>query len=57
MSNYRDYNGSPIDYDRDTGILDTSNRNFNRKYGITNPEWNISDDEEYEPCQYDEDCW
>lgn len=55
MSNYRDYNGTPIDYDRDTGILDSGNRQYNRKYGISNPEWD--DREEYEHEMYDEDCW
>jgi len=58
MSNYRDYNGSPVDYDRDTGILDTSNRTFKRKYGITNPSINMDDyDGDDEPDLYDEGCW
>ena len=58
MSNYRDYNGSPIDYDRDTGLLDSGNRQYNRKYGITNPNINMDDyTGDYEPDLYDEDCW
>lgn len=58
MSNYRDYNGSPIDYDRDTSILDTSNRDYNRKWGITNPNINMDDyTGDYEPDLFDSDCW
>lgn len=53
--NYRDYNGTEYDYSKDE-ILDNG-RLYNRKYGITNPKWDISDDEDYEPCQYDPDCW
>lgn len=58
MANYKGYNGTEYDYDRDTGLLDSGNRQFNRKYGITNPNIDMDEyDGDYEPCLYDEDCW
>ena len=58
MARYKEYNGTEVDYDLDNPVLDTSNRDFNRKYGITNPNINMDDyDGDYEPDLYDEDCW
>lgn len=42
MSNYKDYNGSALDYDRDTGLLDNG-RSERRKYQQY-PSWALSDD-------------
>lgn len=55
MSDYKDFNGSPIDYDRNTGILDSGNRLRNRSMGYSNPEWDDAAD--YEPEHFDQDCW
>lgn len=55
MSRYQEYNGSFVDYDLDTGELDSGNRRYNRSVGRVNPEW--EDREEYEPEMFDEDCW
>lgn len=58
MARYTEYNGTKVDYDLDNPVLDSGNRQYNRKYGITNP--NINMDEytgDYEPDLYDEDCW
>ena len=58
MSNYRDYNGSPIDYDRNTGILDSGNRQYNKRNGIFNPKIDLNNEDiEFEPEMFDEDCW
>lgn len=58
MSKFEEYNGTKIDYDRDTGLLDSGNREYNRKWGITNPKINMDTyTGDYEPDMYDEDCW
>ena len=58
MARYKEYNGTEVDYDLDNPVLDTSNRDFNRKYGITNPNINMDNyTGDYEPCLYDSDCW
>ena len=57
MTNYKDYNGTEIDYDRDSGILDNG-RLYNRKNQIVNPKINMDEyDGDYEPDMYDPDCW
>lgn len=58
--NYRDYNGSTVDYDRDTGLLDSGNRLYNRSHGYSHANPNVDWDDydgDYEPDHFDEDCW
>ena len=57
MSRYTDYNGTQVDYDLDSQVLDNG-RLYNRKYGITNPDIDMNSyDGDYEPDMYDPDCW
>ena len=57
MSRYTEHNGTQVDYDLDSQVLDNG-RLYNRKYGITNPDIDMNSyDGDYEPDLYDEDCW
>jgi hypothetical protein len=58
MARYTEYNGTEVDYDLDNPVLDSGNREYNRKWGITNPKINMDTyTGDYEPDMYDPDCW